>query len=168
METRNMSNRPRSLLTQVQNNTTLWIGHLQTDPTDHFAGQTFKCPSSGDLDNIQVFSAAVQSPGQLTLSLHSFDPETKCWGPLLASATVEVESVDREKWLRFNLPPMPLQQDEIYGFRVYANNTMIALGEAAAGTQNPFNGEEWHADSIDQTGHYYRYFSLAYKIEMCG
>ena len=52
--------------------------------------------------------------------------------------------------------------------RIYANNMMIALGEAAAGNQTPFNGEEWHADSIDQTGHYYRYFSLAYKIEMCG
>ena len=163
-----MSSRPRPLVTQVQNNTTLWIGHLQTDPTDHFAGQTFKCPSSGDLDNIQVFSAAVQGPGQLTLSLHSFDPETKCWGPLLASTTVEVERVDRERWLRFDLPPIPLQQGEMYGFRVYANNTMIALGEAAAANQNPFNGEEWHADSIDPTGHYYRYFSLAYKIEMCG
>lgn len=168
METRNMSSRPRPLVTQVQNNTTLWIGHLRADPTDHFAGQTFKCPSSGDLDNIQVFSAAVQGPGQLTLSLHSFDPETKFWGPVLASAAIEVDRVDRERWLRFDLPPMPLQQGEMYGFRVYANNTMIALGEAAAGNQNPFNGEEWHADSIDQTGHYYRYFSLAYKIEMCG
>ena len=168
METLNRSSRPRPLITQVQNNTTLWVGHLQTDPTDHFAGQTFKCPSSGELDNIQVFSAAVQHPGQLTLSVHSFDPRSRSWGPLLASATVEVEKVDRERWIRFELPPMPLYVDETYGFRVYANNTMIALGEAAAGNQNPFNGEEWHADSIDQIGHYYRYFSLAYKIEMCG
>lgn len=168
METRNRSSRPRPLITQVQNNTTLWIGHLQTDPTDHFAGQTFKCPASGELDNIQVFSAAVQNPGQLSLSVHSFDPGSKSWGPLLASATVEVEKVDKEKWIRFNLPPMPLHQDEMYGFRIHANNSMIALGEAAGGNQNPFNGEEWHADSVNQTGRYYRYFSLAYKIEMCG
>ena len=63
---------------------------------------------------------------------------------------------------------MPLHEDEMYGFRIYANNTMVAPGEAAVGNQNPFSGEEWHADSIDQAGHYYRYFSLAYKIEMCG
>jgi hypothetical protein len=120
------------------------------------------------LDNIQVFSAAVQNPGQLTLSVHSFDPQNKSWGPLLASATIDVERIDKERWIRFDLPPMPLLQDEMYGFRIYANNTMIALGEAAAGNQHPFNGEEWHADSLDQAGHYYRYFSLAYKIEMCG
>src|SRR5678816_4884048 len=83
METRNRSSRPRPLITQVQNNTTLWIGHLQTDPTDHFAGQTFRCPSSGNLDNIQVFSAAVQNRGQLTLSLHSFDPRTSRGDPFL-------------------------------------------------------------------------------------
>jgi hypothetical protein len=82
METRNRSNRSRPLITQIQNNTTLWIGHLQTDPTDHFAGQTFRCPLSGDLDNIQIFSSAVQNPGQLTLSVHLFDPENRCWGPL--------------------------------------------------------------------------------------
>ena len=168
METRNRSSRPRPVITQVQNNTTLWIGHLQADPTDHFAGQTFRCPASGDLDNIQVFSAAVQSPGQLTLCLHLFDTRNKSWGPLLASSTVDVEKIDNERWIRFELPPMPLHEGEMYGFRIYANNTMVALGEAAAGNQNPFSGEEWHADSVDQAGHYYRYFSLAYKIEMCG
>jgi len=168
METRNRSTRLRPLITQVQNNTSLWIGHLRTDPIDHFAGQTFRSPSSGELNNIQVFSAAVQYPGQLTLSVHSFDPQNRSWGPPLASSTVEVETIDRERWIRFDLPPMPLHQDEMYGFRIYANNNMIALGEAAAGNQNPFNGEEWHADSLDQIGHYYRYFSLAYKIEMCG
>jgi hypothetical protein len=168
MESRNRSSHSRPLITQIQNNTTVWIGHLQTDPTDHFAGQTFRCPAAGELDNIQVFSAAVQSPGQLSLSVHSFDPRSQSWGSLLASATVEVEKVDKDRWIRFDLPPMPLHQDEMYGFRIHANNSMIALGEAAAGNQNPFNGEEWHGDSVNQTGRYYRYFSLAYKIEMCG
>ena len=80
METMKSNSRPRAVITQIQNNTTLWIGHLQSDPNDHFAGQTFRCPSSGELDNIQVFSAAVQNPGQLTLTLHSFDPENKILG----------------------------------------------------------------------------------------
>ena len=44
------------IITQTKNNTTLWIGHLQTDPTDHFAGQTFKCPDEGLIDNADVFA----------------------------------------------------------------------------------------------------------------
>ncbi|MEI9807647.1 MAG: hypothetical protein WDO16_07060 [Bacteroidota bacterium] len=56
MQTMKNSSRPRPVLSQAQNNTTLWIGHLKTDPTDHFAGQTFRCPDAGQLDNIQLYS----------------------------------------------------------------------------------------------------------------
>jgi hypothetical protein len=167
METLKITRRSRPVLTQSQNNTTVWIGHLQTDPTDHFAGQTFQCPANGELDNIQVFSAAVQTPGEMVLTLHSFDSENKTWGPQLASAITLVEKHDEERWIRFNLPPMPMHKEETYGFRLHANDAMIAIGEAATGTLNPFNGEEWHADSSDQKGHYYHYFSLAFKVELC-
>mgnify|MGYP000855400415 CR=1 FL=1 len=33
--------RPRPVLTQTQNNTTLWIGHMQTDPNDVLEGLKF-------------------------------------------------------------------------------------------------------------------------------
>jgi len=165
METMQRVGRPNPVITQVENNTTIWVGHLQTDPTDHFAGQTFTCPCSGDLNNIQVYSAAVQSPGEIMLSLHAFDEEKKSWGPVLASATREIEKNDEEKWIRFELPPMPLHKNDNYGFRLYANNAMVAIGEAAA--QSPFKGKEWHANSNDQYGHYFNYFSLAFKVEMC-
>ena len=167
METMKITGRSRPVITQSQNNTSIWIGHLQTDPTDHFAGQTFRCPANGELDNIQVFSETVQTPGEMVLTLHSFDSENKSWGPQLASASTQVQKNDEERWIRFNLPPMPMHKEETYGFRLRANNAMVAIGEAAAGTQNPFNGEEWHADSRDQAGHYYHYFSLAFKVEMC-
>ena len=80
MESLKPNSRRRPVITQDQNNTTLWIGHLLNDPTDHFAGQTFTCPSEGTLDNIQVYSAAVQSPGDVELTLHEFDPAAKTWG----------------------------------------------------------------------------------------
>jgi len=166
METNNFG-RPRPVITQTQNNTTLWIGHLQTDPTEHYGGQTFQCPQSGQLDNIQVYSSAVQYPGEMILTLHQFDEETKQWGPTLGTATVDVQRNDCEKWIRFNLPTMPLSKNETYGFRLHSNNAMIAIGEAAAGVRDPFDGQEWHADSKDRAGHYYKYFSLAFKIEMC-
>ncbi|HEV8286319.1 MAG TPA: hypothetical protein VGQ09_18555 [Chitinophagaceae bacterium] len=167
METYRSSHGSRPVITQVQNNTTLWIGHLQTDPTDHFAGQTFICPANGELDNIQVYSAAVQNPGEMVLTLHVFDAENKTWGPILASAIKEIGKSDEEKWIRFGLPPMPVHRYETYGFRLHANDALIAIGEAAAGRLNPFTGQEWHADSGDQNGHYYNYFSLAFKVELC-
>jgi hypothetical protein len=167
METIMSRNRPYPVITQVENNTTIWVGHLPTDPTDHFAGQTFTCPCSGDLNNIQVYSAVVQYPGEIMLSLHAFDEANKSWGPVLAHATREIERSDEERWIRFELPPMPLHKGETYGFRLYANSAMIAIGQAAGAGETPFKGQEWHADSQDQQGHFYNYFSLAFKVEMC-
>src|SRR5690349_12683806 len=114
METNNYS-RPRPIITQTENNTTLWVGHLQTDPTEHYAGQIFQCPVHGELDNIQIYSSAVQYPGEIVLSLHQFDEDSKQWGNSLGTATVTVEKNDEKKWLRFNLPPMPLHKNQTYG-----------------------------------------------------
>jgi hypothetical protein len=166
MDTMKTRHRSRPVITQAQNNTTVWIGHLQTDPADHFAGQTFNCPVNGELDNIQVFSAVVQRPGEILLTLHRFDAENKIWGPQIASASVQIEKNDEETWLCFKLPPMPMHREETYGFRLHTINAIIAIGEAAAGEPNSFSGEEWHGDSKDQNGHYYHYFSLSFKVEM--
>ena len=167
MEAIKRVNRPYPVITQVENNTTLWIGHLASDPTDHFAGQTFTCPASGDLNNIQVYSAMVHSPGEVMLSLHAFEEQAKSWGPVLASATRVIEKNDEDTWIRFEMPPMPLHKNATYGFRLYTDHAMIALGEGAATGQTPFKGQEWHADSNNQTGQFYNYFSLAFKVEMC-
>jgi hypothetical protein len=167
METMKNSGRPRPVITQTLNNTTLWVGHLQNDPTDHFAGQTFSCPAEGQLDNIQIFSSAVQHPGEMVLSLHAFDPSNKTWGPAIVSSSVEVNKKDEAKWIQFQLASVPLEKGKTYGFRLHTKNAMVAIGEAAAGTRNPFEGQEWHGNSSDQKGQYFTYFSLAYKIEIC-
>jgi hypothetical protein len=168
MQTMKKSSHSRPVLSQAQNNTTLWIGHLQTDPTDHFAGQTFTCPAEGQLDNIQLYSSAVQSSGEVVLTLHEFDTGTKKWGPALGSASLEVNKGDDAKWIRFALPPVLLRKDVSYGFRVQTHRAMIALGEAATGTKQPFTfGHEWNGDSVNERGHYYSYFSLAFKVELC-
>ena len=157
----------RPLLTQIQNNTTLWIGHLQSDPTDHFAGQTFKCPSDGLLDNIQVYSSAVQQPGEMSLTLHEFDDKTKTWGPSIGNSSVGLQRGDDAKWIRFELQPLTLRKDAVYGFRLQTNNALIGIGEAATGTKHPFTfGHEWNGDSKNLHGHYYTYFSLTFKVEL--
>ena len=52
MKTIPHGNRP--VLTQTENNTTLWVGNLKHGNNDNVAGQTFTCPSEGILNNIQI------------------------------------------------------------------------------------------------------------------
>lgn len=167
METFNAGSHPRPVLTQAQNNTTLWIGHLRSDPTDHYGGQTFTCPAEGQLDNIQLFAEAVPYPGDIRLTLHEFDAINKTWGPEIGQSTLAVRKEDDHQWIRFSLPTLRLKKAATYGFRVQTNNALVGLGEAACDNQNPFTfGHEWNADSTNQRGHYYSYFSLAFKVEM--
>ncbi len=168
METTRYSSHSRAILTQAENNTTLWIGHLQSDPTDHFAGQTFTCPAEGLLNNIQVYSATVHLPGELALTVHEFDPRSKAWGPAIGNSSLPVKRDDEARWIRFELQPVSLQKGATYGFRLYTKDAMVGIGEAATGTKNPFTfGHEWNGDSGDQTGHFFSYFSLAFKVELC-
>lgn len=175
METTKHSSQPfreahavRPMITQAENNTTLWIGHLQTDPTDHFAGQTFKCPSAGQLDNIQVYSSVVPQPGELVLTLHEFDTASRSWGPAIGNSTLVLQKGDAAKWIRFGLQPVLLYKDATYGFRLQTADALIGIGEAATGNQQPFTfGHEWNGDSQNQKGYYFTYFSLAFKVELC-
>lgn len=168
METTKQASHPRPVITQTRNNTTLWIGHLQSDPNDHFGGQTFNCPVEGTVDNIQVYSSAVQNSGELILSLHRFDTLNKTWGPAIGSSSLSLHKGEEARWIRFSLPSVLLHKNETYGFRLQAHGALVALGEAATGTSQPFTfGHEWNGDSRDEKGHFFTYFSLAFKVEMC-
>src|SRR6218665_1797831 len=136
MQTGSASSRP--VLSQAKNNTTLWIGHLKTDPVDHMGGQTFTCPEEGMVDNIQLYAASVQYPGDIHLSLHEFDKESKIWGPVIAESNLLVQKTDQQQWIRFNLPALQLKKTGSYAFRVQTDNAMIGLGEAVCGNQCPF------------------------------
>ena len=166
MQTTKQSSHP--ILSQTENNTTLWIGHLQTDPNDHFAGQTFKCPADGQVNNIQVFSSTVQQPGDVGLTLHEFDPPSKTWGPAIGDATMFLQKGDDARWVRFCLQPVSLKKDATYGFRLQSDNALIGIGEAASHSKRPFDfGKEWKGASNNEKGDYYSYFSLAFKVELC-
>ncbi len=162
------NNAVRSLLSQTQNNTTLWIGHLQTDPNDHIGGQTFICPSEGLLNNIQVYSSAVPHPGELTLSLHEFDRQSKTWGPAIAHSSKVLHQKDVACWIRFDLEAVSLKRETCYGFRLQSANALVGLGEAVSHAKKPFPfGLSWNADTRNTKGRYFNYFSLAFKVELC-
>ena len=156
------------ILSQTENNTTLWIGHLVSDPNDHFAGQTFICPADGLVNNIQVYSSSVHQPGDIGLTLHEFDNASKTWGPAIGNATIFLQKGDDARWIRFGLQPVSLKKDATYAFRLQTNNALIGIGEAAHHSKQPFLfGHEWKGDSKNERGDYYRYFSLAFKVELC-
>lgn len=159
---------PKPLLSQTENNTTLWIGHLPSEENGRIAGQTFFCPDSGILSNIQVYSATVAQTGTLTLSLHEFDPLKKNWGPALCTVELDIESNDTARWIRFETEPLQLQKNSSYGFRLQAKSGLVGLGEAASHSRRPFSfGKEWQGAGSLEQGKYFSYFSLAFKIELC-
>ncbi len=160
--------RARPILSQTQNNTTLWIGHLGSDPNENLGGQTFACPSEGVLNNIQVYSSAVTQPGEILLTLHEFDVASRTWGPAISRSMLAVDMDDTAKWLRFQLEPVAMQKNSSYGFRLQSDEGMIGLGEAISHAQKPFNfGCAWKGHSVTEKGNYFKYFSLAFKVELC-
>lgn len=158
-------NSSNPVLSQTENNTTLWIGHLPAESTEHFGGQTFSCPSDGTLDNIQVYSAAVTTPGEVALTFHEFDPATRNWGTTISESRVKMDTNDSSRWIRFDLSPASLSRNKFYGFRLYSTDGMVGLGEAAAEAQHPFAfGQAWNGDTHNQKGNFFSYFSLAFKL----
>ncbi len=156
----------RSLLSQTDNNATLWIGHLGNDNSDHLAGQTFACPDEGLVNNIQLYSSAVTQPGEVLLTLHEFDPAAKTWGPVISQSLLHIEKNDVARWLQFQLEPVQLEKDKTYGFRLQTAEGIIGIGEAVSHAQKPFTfGQAWSSDTNRKGERFFSYFSLAFKIE---
>lgn len=167
MKTKSLGRHLHPALEQLHRNTSLWIGHTNFGPADHFAGQTFQCPEDGWIKNIQVYLIAVSHPGKLILTLNEFDKQRRNWGDILSSVEIEVDENDAENWVRFPLQSVQLHKDTTYGFRLKSPDTLVAIGEAAWPNTSPFAfGVEWNIDNIDNEDHYYRYFSLAFRVEL--
>ncbi|MFM2138778.1 MAG: hypothetical protein RJA57_1085 [Bacteroidota bacterium] len=164
----NITATPRPVLAQTEYNSTLWIGHLQHNANDRSAGQTFHCPLEGTIDNIQVFSAAVTHPGEVELTLHEFDHASKSWGPAIGHSRRRMERDQTEQWVRFVLDPVPLQKDASYGFQLHSRNAIIGIGEAVSNARNPFPyGYSWNGHHRTEDEHFFRFFSMTFKLEMC-
>lgn len=168
MDTMTFESHSQSPLEQPVKNTSLWVGHLNADSADHFAGQTFQCPKEGELKEIQVFSDMVSHPGKLALTIREFDKESKQWGQVLSTSVINVDGNDTKNWMHFQFDALPLHKDITYGFQLKAEEeALVAIGEAVWPSKTPFvYGEEWGLNNFENKDHYYRYFSLAFKIAM--
>jgi len=168
METNQSKSHLRAVVQQVTNNATSWIGHWQGETKNRVSGQTFLCPSEGELDCIEIFSSHVTNSGPVNLSIHAFDAENKTWGPVLGTSNVEFNNLDTGKWVSFPLNGLRLQKGMTYGFRLKSETGLIGVGEAAGSVNHlPFNGgQEWASSSEELPGSFYTYLSLAFKVAL--
>ena len=168
METNHSKSHLRAVVQQVTNNATSWIGHWKGETKNRVSGQTFLCPSEGELDYIEIFSAHVTTSGPVNLTIHAFDAENRTWGPVLGASQVQFNNLDTGKWISFPLKGLRLQKGMTYGFRLKSETGLIGVGEAAGSVGHlPYNGgQEWAAASEDLPGSYYTYLSLAFKVAL--
>jgi len=168
MKTEQSNPQLKVVVEQVANNTTAWMGHRLLPSEDIVAGQTFTCPAEGDLAAIEIFSTLVIRPGHAQMTVHSFDPNTKKWGPALLSSSVDIKKNDSGKWISFPQNGLHLQKGNSYGFRLQSNDMLIGIGEAAGVSAQPqfTGGQEWISASAEQQGKYFSYLSLAFKVGM--
>ncbi|MEP7144735.1 MAG: hypothetical protein ABI707_17765 [Ferruginibacter sp.] len=158
----------KAIVEQVTNNTTSWIGHHTFDNKDIIGGQTFIVPSEGELAAIEVFTSIVTTPGNVLMTVHTFDSQLKSWGPVLGSASVDFNRTDTGKWKSFNISGLHLNKGKAYGFRLESSNCFIGVGETVGSYETPLstNGQEWKFINKDQKGQSFSYFSLAFKVDV--
>ncbi|MFT3981134.1 MAG: hypothetical protein QM687_11735 [Ferruginibacter sp.] len=158
----------RSTVEQTNHNATSWIGHRHFDNKDVIAGQTFIAPSEADIEAIEVFPTVVTKPGKLQMTVYDFDEQKNQWGASLGTAIIDINRESNGKWVPFNLKGLHLNKGKSYGFKIESNDTYIGVGEAAGSAKQPpyDNGREWRFENNQPVPNSYRYFSLAFKIDV--
>lgn len=164
------SNTPtfRSTVEQPNHNTTSWIGHRNFDDKDIIAGQTFLATAEADIEAIEVFPTVVTRAGHLQMTVYDFNEQENQWGASLGTATIDISKENNGKWVPFNLKGLHLQKGRSYGFKLQSTDTFVGVGEAAGSAKQPPYGEgrEWKFVNNELAPNSYRYFSLAFKVDV--
>lgn len=148
------------------NNTTSWVGHLPGQHNEISKGQTFTAPAHGRLKAIEVFSNAVGHPGHMSLTLHTYNPEQKQWGPAIGSSDIEIDNSNAGNWVAFNVNAPMLEEGKTYGFKLQSHDSLVGIGEVVSiAKNNEPAGEEWVFDENAQPK-VFNYFALEYKLKM--
>lgn len=153
------------VVSQLENNSSQWLGRLPSSPGEIMVGQTFVTPSSGKVGSINVYSEMIQNNGHVTITVHQFDELLHQWGPVLGTAVLDVKKQSHPDWLQFEIPEVKLEKNTCYGFRLKSEDALVAVSEVAWGNNNKgLKGEEWSAKNNEADGHYYNFFSLVFQV----
>ena len=168
MQTSNSTSPSLATVQQISKNTTSWIGHRTGDSKTYIGGQTLISPAQGKLDMIEVFFSHISNDGRVEMTIHSFDPSNKTWGPIQGNSSVSLVKADSGKWIAFQLNSLKMEKGKTYGFQLHCKDTLIGVGEAAGSFDQPpySGGQEWAATTENQSGNFYSYLSLAFKMEL--
>jgi hypothetical protein len=144
-----------------------WVGHCDNG-IDYYAGQTFKATANGVLKRIKLFSSLVYGQTNATLMVYKFDEANHVWQQKLVEAKTTVTKAMEGNWINFDLPPMEVSKDGMYGFKLSCNNGgMMAVAECPWNVTNPYpDGEEWIATSQTKNGNFHKDFDLAFQAEI--
>ena len=168
MKTYHPANSSRTLVSQLENNSTQWLGSLPLSKISFKVGQTFVTPSSALVDSVQICADAIQSNGLIELSFHEFNEASHTWGAELGKSSLQVARKAGDSWLNFDLGSIRLEKNKTYGFMLTSNDALVAISEVAWGHKDSKpSGEEWSIRSNEKEEHFFNYFSLVYKIGIC-
>lgn len=144
-----------------------WVGHCDNG-IDYYAGQTFKATADGVLKRIKLYSSLVYGQTSATLMVYKFDAENRVWKQKMVEAKTTVTKAMEGEWINFELPPMEVSKDGMYGFKLSCNSGgMLAIAECPWNITNPYpDGEEWIASSQKQEGNFHKDFDLAFQAEI--
>lgn len=166
MKTLQTPSNAKFMVTQLNHSSTSWIGRNNNEMNDTKRGQTFFSTDEVDVQAIDIYPSLVLHPGKMTMTIHHFKESSKTWGPPILSTSVNLQISDSGNWKSINTPGLHLYKGQHYGFRLECPQSLIGLGEAVGSNSMPLpiNGQEWKFSNIDQKGHSYSFFSLAFKI----
>jgi hypothetical protein len=158
----------KTLVSQLENNSSQWLGSLPLSQISFKVGQTFVTPASAMVDSVQICADAIQSNGVVELSFHEFNESAHSWGAELGKSSLQVARKAGDSWLKFDLGNIRLEKNKTYGFILTSNDALIAISEVAWGHKDskPI-GEEWSIRSNEKEEHFFNYFSLVYRIGIC-
>ncbi len=162
----NTLNSVNSIVEQTTNNATGWIGHHPSEDNETTIGQTFVASKDADVNSVEIYSNIVTQPGNVMMTIHSFDTQKDSWGPALETSSVDIKKTDSGKWIAFQIPTLHLDKGKSYGFLLESHDTYIGIGEAAGSAKHPpfISGQEWQFTDKNKIRHSYSYFSLAFKV----
>jgi hypothetical protein len=154
-----------TLVSQLEKNSTQWLGNLPVSNLSFKVGQTFVTPATTKVDTIHICAEDIQCNGKIDLCFHEFDEISHRWGSELGKASIQVAKKYGDTWLRFDLESIRLEKNKTYGFILTSNDALVAISEVAWSHKDDKPvGEEWSLRSNERQDHFFNYFSLVYRV----
>ena len=144
-----------------------WVGRCNNG-TEYYAGQSFKIPVSGILNNIKLFDSHIHGLPEATLCIYAFDAIHHTWKEKKAECKISITPSMENQWIAFVFSPLIVSKNEYYGFKLECcGGGMMAIAECPWNNCNPYaDGKEWIGSSLGVNGKFQEDFDFAFEGEI--